>query len=229
MRKALTLVICTLVFGCADIRSLKYWRYPSNPYPGIKTVVVPPFMNHTEFPLDGERLANVFASELIKFEGFDVIRPARVRATLARYKFSISTVEDVIRLAKLLKADAIFTCTVTDYDPYYPPKMAISLQLFRVREIRLSAHEIDRIIKSATWRPFKITPAEAPYLVASLERIYDTHKTNTRLEVQAYAKVQQEDYAFRDGEQFLRISDRFWQFVSARIIFELISITPTKG
>lgn len=215
------LLALTLCSSCAYTKSLKYRSYPKNPFPDIETVAVFPFINGTSSAIDTVETANTFATEMVKFEGFKVVRPSKVMAAME--KVTITSLDDVIALGRDLKADAVLVATVTDYDPYNPPRIAVALQLFRVQQRPLAAADIDRIVQSATWKPFKVTSKHASNLVASFERVYDSNRKDVKAEVEAYAMAHDDrDYAFKDGDAFLNITSRYWQFVSCRLVMEII-------
>lgn len=215
-------ILFAAVTSCAYINSSKYRSYPKNPFPDIETVAVFPFYNETTSVLDIAEVSNIFSDELAKFPGFTVIRPVKVVMGANAAGINPTTLADVIRLGKTLKADAVLVVTVTSYDPYRPPKIALSMQLYRTSEAHLSAGEIDRIVQSATWKPFKVTKGNASNLVASFERVYDSHKHDVRAEVEAYGMAQDDrDYAYTGGEEFLSITNRYWQFVSCQMIREM--------
>jgi hypothetical protein len=200
--------------------STKYRSYPPNPNPDIRRVIVLPFFNLTAEPnLDMNEMSNVFASELVKFPGFEVIRPVMVRAALQEGE-RITTIDDAIKIGRRLKADVILAVAVTDHTPYDPPRTALSVQWILTTSRRLSAGDIDRIIQSASWKgPFGIDRANAGYFLDSYERMWDAHSKNVRDEVRAYADAQaDEDKIYRDENEFLAIQDRWMQFVSNQAI-----------
>ena len=234
MRRVLALVVLfTASGGCAWIGSAKYRSYPENPYPDLRTIAILPFINRTDVPIDGAQFANTFASEMVKFGGFRVVRPAQIRAALQAGE-TVDTVEDAIELGRRVDADAILAAAVTDYDPYYPPRLALSVQLFRVR-VRDSGpgDDLDRIVQVGSWRhiPFEINDDRLKNVAAAFETMYDTHKDDVRSEVAAYSAAQETaDYPYTEaGDEILNLQDRLWQFVSARAIHQLIDLARVHG
>jgi len=234
VRKTLFLLLAVTLFlsSCAELGSVKYRRYPQNPFNDIKTIAILPFLNDTTENIDTKNFANIFASELVKFEGgkgFEVIRPVKVLSALQSYKAPINTIEDLVEFGKFLKVDALIAASITDYDQYPPPKLAISVQMFRIKENKLSNDDINKIIQSASWKPFRITDKEAGNVIAAIERVYDSHKDSVRSELQSYAKAHyEEDYAFKDGTLFMYDSSRYQQFVSSQILLEIMSMVKDE-
>ena len=159
-RVALVLVLAAV--SC-EFPSTKYRTYPKNPYERLQKVVVLPVINLTRNKkLDVGEISDILASEMIKFHGFEVIRPMVVMASLEQGE-SIQTVDDAVKLGRRLQADAILAVAVTDHDPYDPPRTALEVQLLRTKAQRMSATEIDRMIQSASWRvgPYEMSVGRA--------------------------------------------------------------------
>ena len=102
---------------------------------GPATVAVAPALNlsgSSEF--DPNRLADLMASELSFAEGVKVIPVSRVLTVLsAQGQTGVESPAHALELIKLLGADAILVFAVTEYDPYDPPSIGISAQLFGAR------------------------------------------------------------------------------------------------
>ncbi len=220
-------IVLILMMGMVscEFPSLKYRTYPKNPYTRLQKVVILPFVNMTRHrTLDVDQFSNTFASEMIQFNGFDVIRPVEVMAVLEKGE-TIQTVDDAVKVGRRLQADAILAVAITDYDPYDPPRTALQVQLLRTRAQRMSAERIDQIIQSASWRigPFEMTVGRAGYLVDAFQRIWDAHAKNVRSEVKQYSDAMEErDTAFRDENEILAVQSRWMQFVSNQAINHLI-------
>ena len=168
---------------------------------------------------------------MIKFQGFEVIRPMVVVASLEQGE-SIQTVDDAVKLGRRLQADAILAIAVTDHDPYDPPRTALEVQLLRTKAQRMSATEIDRIIQSASWRigPYDMSSGRAGYLVDAFQRMWDAHSKNIRAEVRQYADaMEDEDTAYRNENQFLAVQSRWIQFVANQAINLLIERAVRNG
>ena len=219
--------LCTiLVLSGCHIESWKYKTYPDNPFPDVQVVAILPFINQTpETRLKTEEFSNIFASEILKFDGFRVVRPRVVAMTLGEGE-EIRTLEDAIRVGRRLKVDAVFVAAITDYDPYRPPKIGISVQFLRVASREISDSEIDRIVQCASWRrgPLAMGRKEAGHWMGAFERVYDAHQESVRRELTAYCDAQEgDDSAFRGDEEFIAVQARFMQFVSNQVINDVLT------
>ncbi|MBI2900987.1 MAG: hypothetical protein HYY17_12445 [Planctomycetes bacterium] len=228
MRRAAPFLLIAL---SACFPSRKYREYPPNPYADVRRIIVLPFANMTEDSrLDTDEMTTIFASELVKFPGFEVVRPQMVRAALQEGE-KIATLDDAVRVARRLKGDAIVAVAVTDHDPYDPPRTALSIQWLRTSARAMSAQDIDRLIQSATWRgPFSITRAQAGYVIDAYEEMWDAHNRNVRDEIKKYADAQYgEGTAYPDETLFTAVQERWIQFVSSQVILRFIERKGTRG
>ena len=106
----------------------------TNPIPGLSTVAVTPFLNlSAERAVDGRRFALAYASELQKVPGFEVLPVGVTETAMIDEKIDLNDVDDVLRLAKVLRVDAIVVGAVTEYTPYYPPRIGLQIDWYSPR------------------------------------------------------------------------------------------------
>ena len=99
---------------------------------GSMTIAVAPALNLSgSADFDPDRFADLLASELSYAEGISVIPVSRVLAVLAAQgRSGVESPAHALELVGLLGADAILVFAVTEYDPYAPPSIGLSAQLF---------------------------------------------------------------------------------------------------
>ncbi len=106
----------------------------TNPIPGLSTVAVAPFLNlSAEKAVDGRRFALTYASELQKVPGFEVLPVGVTEVAMVDAKIDLNDVDEVLKLAKILRVDAIVVGAVTEYSPYYPPRLALAVNWYSPR------------------------------------------------------------------------------------------------
>ena len=97
-----------------------------NPAPNLPVIAVPPFVNlSAERAADGRRFALAYATELQQVPGFQVIPVGVAEVAAARLNLDPADPADALKLAEALGADAVVVGAVTDYDPYYPPRVGL--------------------------------------------------------------------------------------------------------
>ena len=103
-----------------------------NPTLGRVTIAVAPALNFsgsTDF--DPNRFADLMAGELSYAEHISVIPVSRVLGVLASQGVDrVESPAHASEIAARVGADAILVFAVTEYDPYDPPRVGISAQLF---------------------------------------------------------------------------------------------------
>jgi len=197
MRRALACLIL-LAAGCAEARPEE---------PSYRVIAVLPFADRTNGGFDGDEFANILASELVK-AGFRVIRPAQIGAP-------VTTADEAIRIARRHRADVILACAITEYDPYDPPKVAISAQFLRVEAGPRSGEDLDRMLQSGSWHkgPLSMSRDRAGHALAAFEEVYDSRDRETRRALHEYVEGRAES-----EREILAVQSRYLQFVSSRMI-----------
>ena len=106
-----------------------------NPFPQLSRIAVVPFFNQSnEATVDGRQFAMAYYAELQSIPGFEVVPVAAVEATIRQYGVTFFPPEQAPEqarwLAKKLGVDAVVIGTVTDFDPYYPPRCGMRVEWY---------------------------------------------------------------------------------------------------
>ncbi len=132
----LLLLVATLVLGCSAVPDVRTKRTYHNPFPQISRVAVLPFRNQSEEPtLSGIRVSLAYYNELQSVPGFEVLPLGVVENQLTDFERNvirrpIATAQDFQQFAKFLGVDAVLQGAVTDYSPYYPPRMTLKVNWY---------------------------------------------------------------------------------------------------
>lgn len=117
--------------GCALVPDIKHKPQLANPFPQIRSVAVLPFFNQSEEPtLSGQRIALAYMNEVQSIRGFEVLPLGAVRNKLVEFNRPLHSGEDFQAFARFLGVDAVILGSVTDYQPYYPPRMTMSVKWY---------------------------------------------------------------------------------------------------
>jgi hypothetical protein len=131
MLRTVALFGCLLATGCAALPERVHQPTLHNPFPQISRVGVATFFNQSsQSKLDGRKVAEAYAAELAEVPGYDVISVSVVDAAAQAYQIDFSRDEDVRRLAQILDIDAVVVGAVTEYSPFYPPRMTLTVAWF---------------------------------------------------------------------------------------------------
>ena len=109
-----------------------------NPFPQLKRVAILPFFNQSSEPtLDTELVSESYYAALQAIPGFEVLPIGVTKAQWLQYAGQHGepqTGSDFQRLAKQLNVEALVVGSVTDYDAYYPPRIAMTVHWYAANE-----------------------------------------------------------------------------------------------
>lgn len=121
---------CLLSTGCY-VTQLEV----TNPVPGLSKVAIAPFFDLShERAVDGRRFALAYFTELQKTPGFQVLPVGIAERAIHDYGLQMNDPADAMRLAQILEVDAVVVGAVTDYDPYYPPRIGLQVAWYSPRQ-----------------------------------------------------------------------------------------------
>lgn len=121
--------------GCTFLPQVGRIPVLHNPFPQVQRVAIAPFFNLSEeATVDGRRFALAYYNALQSVPGFEVIPVGQVERAMEEYRIGLNNPEEACRLAQLLGADAIVIGAVTDYSPYYPPRLGLRVEWYPARK-----------------------------------------------------------------------------------------------
>jgi hypothetical protein len=148
------------VAGCAR----QYRAF--NPYPDIQRVAVAPFINLSASPAaDGRHVAAAYYAELQKVPGFEVVPIGVVETAMLQHGITLSGPGDAQQLAHILGVDCVVVGAISDFTPYYPPRLALQVEWYAadptaaLPTVKLAAG--DSLAASSTRAPRRATQAAA--------------------------------------------------------------------
>src|SRR5262245_12660349 len=132
---ALAALLCGASTGCALWPDRIVEPQFHNPFPQLHRVAVLPFYNQSAEPtVDGDRIALAYYNELQLIPGFEVM-PVGVAKQLLAASISQTGIEprsgsDFQRLAEQMGVDAVIVGSITEYSPYYPPRLGLAVDWY---------------------------------------------------------------------------------------------------
>lgn len=116
------------------------------------------------------------------------------------------------------KADAILAVRITDFDPYDPPRVALSVRV--QRGSGTGGGDLDRLSQAGVWE--RALRSGDP---SGFDLVLDSRDRSTRAALEDYARTQDgRDSAFTGDREFLAVSSSYLRFaahqVAARVIHE---------
>lgn len=173
--------------GCAERRSAAPQSPPARP----QLVAIAPVVNLSNSrDWDVVRATDILAAEVAAREELAVVP---VNASLgAMHRLGrpvIETWEDAEELANEVNADLVLVFALTEYDPYDPPRVGITAQMYDIRarrsgNARVNADGLKRA--GVEWSPAAESEAETGS-VTRFQGVYDAAHETTLADVRVYA------------------------------------------
>jgi hypothetical protein len=167
--------------------------------------------------------ADLLYQQLQQVSGMTVVpvnRVAELYASLAIDK--VQSIDQASLVCDLLGVEALLVPTITIFDPYNPPKMGASVQLF----IKPGAYERD-----ATVDPHQLSRMATPGATESLEKrpdfeqavgMFDAANGSVRERLFFYAAGRNDPVGPLGNKEYLVSMDRYCGFVYHELIGQLI-------
>ena len=131
----MAVLLCIVTGGCALLPDRIVEPQFHNPFPQIYRVAVLPFFNQSAEPtVDGDAVAMAYYNELQLIPGFEVM-PVGVARQMLAASIAATGAEprsgpEFQRLARLMNVDAVLVGSITEYSPYYPPRIGLSVDWY---------------------------------------------------------------------------------------------------
>ena len=207
--------LLTLGTGCAHDRSAEplavtapFQQYldPRVDWSSVQRVVLMPMANQTAYPKIADEMQSNLAAELQRAGRFDIVVATREDpGAKARDVFANGRFDEVelLRIAREHQAQAVLFGQVTQYHPYNPPRVGLSLLM--------------------------IHPAEG-IAIASAEGLWDARETETATQAkQLYAQTLSWPQSALNSDRVLELPDVFQRFVSHQIASSLMPQSRAPG
>ncbi len=123
---------CALaITGCQIFPDKLHQPLYHNPFPQLHKVAVLPFYNQsTEPTVDGEAIAMAYYNELQAVPGFEVMPVGVAKRLLDASGIEPRSPQDFQRLARQMNMDAVIIGSITEYSPYYPPRLGLAVDWY---------------------------------------------------------------------------------------------------
>ena len=224
------LILCILLAGCA--RPDRYGVEETLVLPALQqqTWAVAPALN-----LSGRRAvdpllqADLVFEEVAQIEGVVAVPVNRVAEVYVALGIAgVQNPEDAAVVCEALGVDALVVPTVTLYDPYDPPKLGASLQLFFRRPIGGTAFNIDPHALGRTARAEQAALASTPPEFLQASAVFDAADGTTRGRLLRYARGRNDPDGPVTTRGFFLDMEAYCGFAYHALLEDLLA-TPAPG
>jgi hypothetical protein len=166
--------------------------------------------------------ADLLYAQVQQTAGLNVLPVNRVVEVFAALKIEqIQSEQQAAIICDLLGADALLVATISVYDPYDPPKIGASLQLFRKGSLTTTSGVDPReLARRASPKPNEATPARSNFM--QVVGMFDAANGSTRAQALSYAQGRNDPTGPYGPRGYLIEMDRYCGFVYHSLIEELL-------
>ncbi len=130
-RLVLFIAVCLAISGCEALPRVEHQPQFHNPFPQLSRVAVLPFFNQSDEPTaNGFDVATAYRNELQQIPGFEVMPVGVAEQQLLAHKVHLDGSTDFQALARMLNVDAVVVGSITDFTPFYPPRMGLAVNWY---------------------------------------------------------------------------------------------------
>jgi len=172
---------------------------------------------------DTEIVADIMASELSHVDGLVVIPVSRVLSALAQQgRDRIDSPAHAIEVMRSLGAEAILVFAVTEYDPYEPPVVGITAQIYgSPNENGISS--FDPVQASRLASPSGVRPAAfSNEPIAQSSQVFNSAHEPVVREVKTFARLRSADNSAYGWKKYLVSQQHYLRFCCQATIRELV-------
>jgi hypothetical protein len=171
--------------------------------------------------LDPVALGDILAAELVQFPRVErVTRPLDVLSIMREENLTLDDELSLRRLARRLNADGIVLVTVTEFDPYYMPRVAAVARLYLL-DPPLAARGGQAMVELGLGG--RATPARFDLGgLVEVERVLDSSQRETFDIASRYSRrLTHRGDAVAGVDRLLNLPELYFQFVSNRLVTAL--------
>lgn len=198
------------------------------PYPMTRTLAVAPLINLSgSKDFDPLVATDTLFSELQQVAGLNVLPLNKTLAAMRALGIRvIDSPETASRIANALNADAIVVASVTAYDPYNPPSIGMTIQLYEVRDLGAAPEPIarrpDGTLASGEVKEEQPPTAKGP--ASQVAAVFNANNQTVLQELREFARGRTNYDSALKEERFLRDSEAYMRFVCHAMVRRLIEV-----
>ncbi len=224
------ILLCLLPLATGCMRKQVFINAPPlSPYREPVIWAVAPLANETGVStVDVLAMADIIAHEVQNIHGIDALPVQRVLDGMRAMDIGgIDSPATARSLARVIGADAIIVGSITAYDPYRPPMLGMTLQLYHANAMQLGDDVIDQIGTAASDRSLHGF-GEGDQPASSVSVVLDAADNGVRLSLEQFARGRTESNSALNWERYLVVMDLYTQYVVDRLLRDLLREERTR-
>lgn len=196
-----------------------------SPYPENKVWAVAPLSNDSGVSvIDTLALTDQIVDEVSKIRGVDVLPLNRTLDGMRAMNLArVSSTDEALTLARTLNVDGLIVGNISAFDPYSPPKLGMTLQLFspEPRGLTNTTVDIGALESAAREMPLAgLTVYRQP--VAGASEIVDAQDNDVVVHLQQYAMGRSNPSTSLGWRRYLVDMDLYTHYVAYRLLDRML-------
>ncbi len=223
LRAVLAAVLVAALGGCARPERPVINPRLISPYDEPVTWAVAPLANESAVSVvDGVNVADIIAREVQKIEGIDAVPVQRVLEAMRAMDIgSIDSPTTARSVARLIGVDGIIVGSITAWDPYNPPILGLTLQLYAASPAPMGDDAIENIGRAPSDTMLRGFAAE-DRPASSVAIVADASDNGVRIDVERFARGRTETNSALNWQRYLVVMDLYTQYVVDRLLRDLL-------
>ena len=143
--------------------------------------------------------------------GNDLNGLSRDERQRARKLNPVISLDDAVKIGRMLKVDAVVTGTVSEWDPYMRPRMCVNVKIIATGNSDTAAQALAQMTQWGV--PRQATTARG--VVWFLQQNFDTRDSDIGRNIWAYGLMKHTEYSASDIDSYLRSISQFYDYVGS--------------
>jgi len=225
-----SLAFAAICAGCDSGPKLEPHASLASPYVHGRLWAVAPLRNESGVSrVDGARMADAFAQQVQLVSGIDCLPVNRVLLVMDTLNIrEVTTPAQAESVRRALHVDGLIVGTITEYDPYRPPKLGAAIQLFSSDDDDIVS-SIDPVALSRSAREPAAPAARRGHLpTAQAAGMFDATDHEVLYALGAYARGRTEPDSAYGPDIYLVSMEMYTQFVAHELLARLLQQEQTR-
>ncbi len=161
---------------------------------------------------------NRILSEMVMM-GTDLNSLPRDERTKAKKLNPVISLDDAVKIGRLLKVDAVVTGIVSEWDPYMRPRMCVTVKMIATGNSDTAAQALAQMTQ---WGVPRQASTERG-IVWYMQQNFDTRDADIGRNIWAFGLLKHTEYSASDISSYLRSMSRFYDYVGASLTKSILA------
>ena len=206
-------------------------EYPlSTPYGAVRTFAIGPTVNLSpSHDFDPMTISDAMFAEMQQVGGLNILPVNKTLIAMQRLGMrSIESARDAQQLARVMGADGIIIPAVTAYDPYRPPSLGMTVQLYTAHTLMARSQVEARRIDGTVVATAVELEVDEQQPVSQVAAVFNSRNQTVLRELRDFTAGRTEYTSALQDEKFIDDMDQYTRFVCHAMVRRLIDVERSR-